>query len=106
MSDTSIQQQVIQQDASPLLSASPKRAARWRLDLVGRGFILPLLIAYAIFLLLQILLGLRLSFFNWSLVGSGTNEFPGFGNYAEALSGPELWGSAWKSTACNLISRH
>jgi ABC-type sugar transport system permease subunit len=104
MSDTSIQQQVIQQDASPLLSASPKRAARWRLDLVGWGFVLPLLIAYAIFLLWPILLGLRMSFFNWSLVGSGTNEFLGFGNYAEALRDPDFWGSLWNTIVFTVIS--
>ena len=51
MSNTSIQQQVIPHDVSPSLKAYPERASRWRLDLVGWGFILPLLIAYTIFLL-------------------------------------------------------
>ena len=79
MSDTSIQQQVVPRALSPSLKASPKRASHWRLDLVGWSFILPLLIVYGIFLLWPILLGLRMSFFNWSLIGSGTNEFVGFG---------------------------
>ena len=104
MSDTSIQQQVIQHDASPSLKAYPKHASRWRFDLVGWGFILPLLIVYAIFLLWPILLGLRMSLFNWSLVGSGTNEFLGFGNYAEALSDPDFWGSLWNTIVFTLIS--
>ena len=89
MSDTSIQQQVVPRAASPSLKANPGCASRWRLDLVGWSFILPLLIVYAIFLLWPILLGLRMSLFNWSLVGSGTNEFFGFHNYAEALSDPK-----------------
>ena len=104
MSDTSIQRQVIQQDASPLLGTSPKRTSRWRLDLVGWSFILPLLIVYTIFLLWPILLGLRMSFFNWSLVGSGTNEFLGFGNYAEALRDPNFWGSLWNTIVFTVIS--
>lgn len=104
MSDASIQQQVIQQDVSPSLKAYPERASRWRLDLVGWGFILPLLIAYTIFLLWPILLGLRMSFFNWSLVGSGTNEFLGFGNYAEALRDPDFWGSLWNTIVFTVIS--
>src|SRR5260370_27852529 len=103
MSDTSIQQQVIQHDASPSLKANPERASRWRLDLVGWGFILPLLIVYAIFLLWPILLGLRMSLFNWSLVGSGTNEFLGFGNYAEALSDPDFCSSLWNTIVFTVI---
>jgi multiple sugar transport system permease protein len=104
MSDTSIQRQVVQELVSPSLNATPKRASRWRLDLIGWGFILPLLIVYTIFLLWPILLGLRMSFFNWSLVGSGTNEFLGFGNYAEALRDPNFWGSLWNTIVFTVIS--
>ncbi len=104
MSDTSIQQQVIRHDASPTLNAFPRRASRWRLDLVGWAFILPLLIVYVIFLLWPILLGLRMSLFNWSLVGSGTNEFLGFGNYAEALRDPDFWSSLWNTIVFTVIS--
>ncbi len=104
MSDTSIQQQVVPRAASPSLHASPARSTRWRLDLVGWSFILPLLIVYTIFLLWPILLGLRMSFFNWSLIGSGTNEFLGFGNYAEALRDPNFWSSLWNTIVFTVIS--
>lgn len=104
MSDTSIQQQVIQHNASPSLKANPGRTSRWRLDLVGWSFILPLLIVYTIFLLWPILLGLRMSLFNWSLVGSGTNEFFGFRNYAEALADPNFWSSLWNTIVFTIIS--
>jgi multiple sugar transport system permease protein len=104
MSDTSIQRQGVQELVSPSVTASPKPASRWRLDLIGWGFILPLLIVYVIFLLWPILLGLRMSFFNWSLVGSGTNEFLGFGNYAEALRDSNFWGSLWNTIVFTVIS--
>ena len=104
MSDTSIQQQVVPRAASPSLKANPGRASRWRLDLVGWSFILPLLVVYTIFLLWPILLGLRMSLFNWSLVGSGTNEFFGFRNYAEALSDPNFWSSLWNTIVFTIIS--
>ncbi len=104
MSDTSIQQRVVPRAISPSLKASPKHAPRWRLDLVGWSFILPLLIVYAIFLLWPIILGLRMSLFNWSLIGSGTNEFLGFGNYAEALRDPNFWSSLWNTIVFTIIS--
>ncbi len=104
MSDTSIQQRVVPRAASPSLKANPGRTPRWRLDLVGWSFILPLLIVYAIFLLWPILLGLRMSLFNWSLVGSGTNEFFGFRNYAEALRDPNFWSSLWNTIVFTIIS--
>ncbi len=104
MSDTSIQQQVVPRAASPSLKANPGRTSRGRLDLVGWSFILPLLIIYTIFLLWPILLGLRMSLFNWSLIGSGTNEFLGFGNYAEALRDPNFWSSLWNTIVFTVIS--
>ena len=104
MSDTSIQQQVVPRVASPSLKANPGRTSRWQLDLVGWSFILPLLIIYTIFLLWPILLGLRMSLFNWSLIGSGTNEFLGFGNYAEALRDPNFWSSLWNTIVFTVIS--
>jgi multiple sugar transport system permease protein len=45
-----------------------------------------------------------MSFFNWSLVGSGTSEFLGLGNYAEALSDPNFWGSLWNTIVFTVIS--
>ena len=104
MSDTSIQQRVVPRAASPSLKATPTRTSRWRLDLVGWSFILPLLIVYTIFMLWPILLGLRMSLFNWSLIGSGTNEFLGLGNYAEALQDPDFWHSLWNTIVFTIIS--
>src|SRR6059058_4991880 len=56
-----------------------KGTFRWRNELVGFGFVLPFLIAYALFLLWPVLLGLRMSLYNWNLAGGGTSAFLGLG---------------------------
>ena len=63
--------------------------------MTGLGFVLPFLIMYALFLLWPIILGLRMSFFNWSLVGKGAPDFAGLANYGEALADPAFWTSLW-----------
>jgi multiple sugar transport system permease protein len=75
-----------------------------RAALTGLSFVLPFLIAYALFLLWPIILGLRMSFFNWSLVGKGTNDFLGLANYGELLHDPSFWISLWHTILFTILS--
>lgn len=65
---------------------------RWRTNLLGLAFIAPFLIAYIMFLIWPIILGFRMSFYNWSL-GKGALEFLGLGNYQELFADPAFWSS-------------
>ncbi|GAC1644183.1 MAG: sugar ABC transporter permease [Ktedonobacteraceae bacterium] len=85
-------------------AASSQGGRRRRTVLTGFAFVLPFLIAYALFLLWPIVLGLRMSFFNWSLVGKGTSDFAGFGNYGEALADPAFWTSLWHTILFTILS--
>lgn len=82
----------------------PRSGPRWRSGLTGFGFALPFLIVYAVFLLWPIILGIRMSFFNWSLVGKGTSDFLGFRNYQELLGDPSFWISLWHTCLFTLLS--
>jgi ABC-type sugar transport system permease subunit len=106
MSDTSLQQQTARVDASASVSSQEqtRRPFRWHRELTGWAFILPLLLVYVLFLLVPILLGLRLSFFNASLVGSGVNQFIGLANYVEVLRDPNFWGAVWNTIIFTVIS--
>lgn len=75
-----------------------------RSPLTGFSFVLPFLIAYALFLLWPIILGLRMSFFNWSLVGKGTTDFLGLANYGELLQDPSFWISLWHTILFTILS--
>lgn len=85
-------------------AVSPQGGRNRRTGLTGFGFVLPFLIAYALFLLWPIILGLRMSFFNWSLVGKGTSDFAGLSNYGEALADPSFWTSLWHTVLFTLLS--
>jgi multiple sugar transport system permease protein len=107
MSDTSIQQSIVQRGsrAEEVSTQRPSRfSPRWRNEAVGVGFVLPLLIVYVLFLLWPIVLGLRMSFFNWSLVGSGSGNFLGLANYQEALSDPNFWGALGNTLIFTVMS--
>lgn len=104
MSDVSIQKQAVQTSGQVSETHTRMRANRWRINLIGLGFVLPFLIVYILFLLWPILLGLRISFFNWSLSGHGTNDFLGLANYQEALSDANFWSSLWHTLIFTLIS--
>jgi multiple sugar transport system permease protein len=67
------------------------QSKRLRTDLSGIGFVLPFLIFYALFLIWPIILGLRMSFFNWTITGLGSSDFLGLANYVEAFSDPDFW---------------
>ena len=92
MSDVSIQNRV-GVDAQAQRQIEAQRAKRWRTDLAGICFVLPFLIVYAIFLIWPALLGLRMSFSNWAIGGTGAAQFLGFANYQELFADPAFWQS-------------
>ena len=77
---------------------------RRRTNLIGLGFVLPFLIFYAAFILWPVLLGLRMSFFNWTLSGLGASDFLGLSNYQELFSDPDFWKSLGITLLFTLIS--
>ncbi len=85
-------------------AVSPGGRSSRRTALTGLGFVLPFLIMYALFLLWPIILGLRMSFFNWSLVGKGASDFAGLANYGEALADPAFSTSLWHTILFTIIS--
>src|SRR5260370_32743053 len=76
----------------------------WRNELVGFGFVLPFLIVYALFLLWPVLLGLRMSFYNWNLAGGGTSDFRGLGNYQGLFGDPNFWRALWHTILFTVLS--
>lgn len=85
-------------------AVSPGGRPSRRNALTGLGFVLPFVIVYALFLLWPIILGLRMSFFNWSLVGKGASDFAGLSNYGEALADSAFWISLWHTILFTIIS--
>jgi multiple sugar transport system permease protein len=81
-----------------------KPAARRRFDPTGLIFLLPFLVAYTLFLIWPIILGFRMSFFNWSLVSGGASEFLGLENYRELFGDPVFWSSMWHTILFTLLS--
>lgn len=80
-----------------------KDTSRGRTDLAGYLFVLPFLLAYVAFLIFPVLLGLRMSFYNASLVGADS-EFLGLANYRELFGDPDFWGSLWHTILFTLLS--
>ncbi|WP_419992586.1 carbohydrate ABC transporter permease [Streptomyces boninensis] len=69
---------------------------RWRLRPRRTGgsgfpFVVPFLVFFVLFLLVPIGYGIWMSFTDAALTGQGDGELVGFGNYAEALTDPEVW---------------
>lgn len=85
-------------------SGGNKATAGRRINLTGFLFVLPFLTVYVLFLVWPILLGLRMSFYNWSLVGTGTSEFLGLANYRELFGDPNFWSSLWHTVLFTLLS--
>ncbi|GHO42726.1 carbohydrate ABC transporter permease [Ktedonospora formicarum] len=99
--------EVMLEQKSALHSRQAQQArtrARWRNELTGFAFVLPFLLAYAIFLIWPVILGFRMSFFNWSLAGTGTDTFLGLSNYVEALGDSNLWGALGNTLLFTIIS--
>jgi multiple sugar transport system permease protein len=76
--------------------------AGWRTDLAGLAFAAPFLVAYGFFVLWPIILGLRMSFFNWSLLG--TSRPIGFGNYSALFADPLFWDDLWHTAEFTFMS--
>ena len=85
------------------VAQTKKEGPRGRTDLAGYLFIAPFMLAYAAFLIFPVLLGLRMSFFNASLVGADS-QFLGFANYRELFGDPDFWGSLWHTILFTLLS--
>jgi ABC-type sugar transport system permease subunit len=100
----SLQQQVARAGVQAQRMPRTKGMARWKNELVGLGFVLPFLIAYTLFLLWPVILGLRMSFYNWNLAGGGTTDFLGLGNYQELFADPNFWSSLWHTLLFTLLS--
>ncbi|GAC1360734.1 MAG: sugar ABC transporter permease [Ktedonobacteraceae bacterium] len=79
-------------------------AKRRRTNLIGIGFVLPFLIVYAAFIIWPVLLGLRMSFFNWTLSGLGASDFLGVGNYQSLFADPAFWQSLGVTLLFTIIS--
>ena len=100
----SLQEQVVQPGVQARRVPRTKGIPPWRKDLVGFGFVLPFLIAYTLFLLWPVLLGLRMSFYNWNLAGGGTTDFLGLGNYQELFSDSNFWAALWHTILFTVLS--
>ena len=83
-------------------STSPR--AQRQTDLAGYLFVAPFVLAYLIFFIAPVLLGLYMSLTDWSLVGSGASQFLGLQNYAELLGDPTFWSSLWHTVLFTLLS--
>ena len=101
----SIQQQVARPLASSL-GTQQRRGLSPRLknDLIGYSFVLPFLLFYAVFLLWPIILGLVMSFYNWSLAITGTPKFIGLQNYQELFGDPDFWSSLGHTLYFTILS--
>jgi multiple sugar transport system permease protein len=80
-----------------------KEASRGRTDLAGYLFVAPFLLAYGAFLIFPVLLLLRSSFYNASLVSSDA-DFLGLANYRELLGDPDFWSSMWHTILFTLLT--
>ncbi|CAN5212278.1 sugar ABC transporter permease [soil metagenome] len=73
-------------------------------NFTGFWFVLPFLVAYALFFIWPVLLGLSTSFFDRSLVLSGAGSFLGLANYGELLRDPDFWSSLWHTVLFTILS--
>lgn len=79
--------------AEELSSAArrPGRRRRARGSLTPYLFIAPGMIIFAIAILYPMVQAMRMSLYDWKIVGSATSEFLGLDNYARALGDPQFW---------------
>jgi multiple sugar transport system permease protein len=93
----------------PLETGAPARVAagssRRREDTrAGWGLATPFLVLYGLFLLVPMIYGIIMSFFNSSLVHNGLGGFSGPNNYMEALKSSDFWSSMWHTVLFTLMS--
>jgi ABC-type sugar transport system permease subunit len=99
MSEVSLQTASAQTTAEGRL-----RDRRWRTNLSGIGFVLPFLIVYVLFLIWPVILGVRMSFFNWTISGAGASDFLGLTNYQQLLADPDFWHALGVTLLFTIIS--
>lgn len=90
--------------SSAQAQGNPRRTRQRRATLTGLAFILPFLIIYAVFLAWPIIAGLRMSFFNWTLGGTGSSDFLGLANYQELFADAAFWQALGVTLLFTLIS--
>jgi len=78
------------------------RLTQGRTDLIGLGFVAPFLAAYGLFIVWPIISGLRMSFYNWSLLG--TSRFIGLDNYRALFGDTVFWTDLWHTVQFTLES--
>lgn len=85
--------------APPITQKTPAKVRKGS----GFWFVVPFLVAFAMFLLWPIVSGLWMSLTNQSLTGSGAG-FTGLSNYAEALADPAVWQSLWNTAVFTIAT--
>ena len=97
----------LREQSAPVAKAAggaKQERSRWRSDLAGFAFVLPFLVVYALFLIWPIILQFRMSFYDWSLAGTGTTDFLGLQNYRELLGDPAFWDSLWHTVYFTILT--
>ncbi|MBO0795895.1 MAG: sugar ABC transporter permease, partial [Ktedonobacteraceae bacterium] len=102
MSDILVQRQSVQAGTRTMRAPRHIRSSQWRTNLVGLSFVAPFLIIYAIFLIWPVILGLAMSFYNWTLAGAAT--FLGLRNYQELFGDADFWISLRNTATFTIIS--
>ncbi|MBR7671875.1 sugar ABC transporter permease [Streptomyces daliensis] len=69
----------------------------------GLTFTAPFLLVYGLFLVWPLLLGVKMSFSDDNITGTG-GSFVGLDNYAEALADPDVWSSLWNTVWFTVLS--
>ncbi len=77
----------------------PSRGGDWS----GLCFVAPFFVAYTLFLIVPLLLGLKMSLSHASLAG-GNTEFAGLDNFLRAVTDPAVWTSLWHTALFTLLS--
>ncbi len=95
---------LVQASEAQATTQAQRKSKRWRTDLTGIGFVLPFLIFYLLFLIWPVILGLRMSFFNWTISGLGASDFIGLTNYGEVFADSAFWQSLGITVLFTIIS--
>lgn len=88
--------------ARPQVQNKPPATPRSRVP-AGLWFILPFFLLYVAFLIVPVVLGLGMSFFNTSLSGSA-GQFVGWDNYVELFGDDAVWSSLWNTLRFTVFS--
>ncbi|RKN12044.1 carbohydrate ABC transporter permease [Streptomyces radicis] len=89
--------------APPVGPPAPPRGIRRHWSEHGLAFTGPFLIVYALFLIVPLIWGVRMSLGNDNIAGT-QSEFVGLDNYAEALRDPDVWSSLGNTVWFTMLS--